>query len=334
MDTKLMRWGKLALFTALLWLSQGGFAQQVVISPMATQPSLSPISDSNTLSGNLSSVGSDTLANLISLWADDFTHHYPGVNLQIQAAGSSTAPAALAAGAAQLGPMSRPMKNAEIAAFTQRYGYPPLAVPVAVDALVVFVQQDNPLNKLTLSQLDAIFSQNRRCGESHQIQRFGELGLEGDWAARALQRYSRNSASGTYGYFKHRVLCDGDFIDTINELPGSASVVQAVAGSLNGIGYASIGFRNSGVKPLALSATGQDFVLPTPKNVEEGRYPLSRYLYIYINKVPGQPLEPLTAAFLERVLSPDGQKRVTHDGYLPLPPEVLMRTRKALGFAD
>lgn len=153
--------------------------------------------------------------------------------------------------------MSRPMKNAEIAAFTQRYGYPPLAVPVAVDALVVFVQQDNPLNKLTLSQLDAIFSQNRRCGESHQIQRFGELGLEGDWAARALQRYSRNSASGTYGYFKHRVLCDGDFIDTINELPGSASVVQAVAGSLNGIGYASIGFRNSGSNPWRYRQRGR-----------------------------------------------------------------------------
>lgn len=329
-----MRWGKWALFIAMLGLCYGVFAQQVVLSPMTTQHSSSSVSTAHTLSGNLSSVGSDTLANLISLWADDFNHHYPGVNLQIQAAGSSTAPAALAAGAAQLGPMSRPMKNGEISAFIQRYGYPPLAVPVAVDALVVFVHQDNPLNKLNLSQLDAIFSQNRRCGALRPVQRFGELGLEGDWATRALQRYSRNSASGTYGYFKHRVLCDGDFINNVNELPGSASVVQAVAESLNGIGYASIGFRNSGVKPLALAASGQDFVLPTPENVKDGRYPLSRYLYIYINKAPGQPLEPLTAAFLERVLSPEGQKQAAHDGYLPLPPDVLMRTRKALGFAD
>ncbi|WP_145572126.1 PstS family phosphate ABC transporter substrate-binding protein [Yersinia bercovieri] len=328
-----MRWGKWALFTAMLGVSCGVLAQQVELSPMTAGHSSLPVSTADTLSGNLSSVGSDTLANLISLWADDFNQHYPGVNLQIQAAGSSTAPAALAAGAAQLGPMSRPMKAGEVSAFIQRYGYPPLAVPVAVDALVVFVHQDNPLNKLTLSQLDAIFSQNRRCGASRPIQRFGELGLTGDWANRALQRYSRNSASGTYGYFKHRVLCDGDFMNNVNELPGSASVVQAVAGSLNGIGYASIGFRNSGVKPLALAATGQDFVLPTPENVKDGRYPLSRYLYIYINKAPGQPLEPLTAALLERVLSPEGQKQATHDGYLPLPPDVLTHTRKALGFA-
>ncbi|WP_186372744.1 PstS family phosphate ABC transporter substrate-binding protein [Yersinia aleksiciae] len=334
MDTKLMRWGKPALFTAMLGFSCAAFTQQVMLSPMAAEYSPAPVADAHILSGNLSSVGSDTLANLLSLWGDDFNHHYPGVNLQIQAAGSSTAPAALAAGAAQLGPMSRPMKAGEITAFIQRYGYPPLAVPVAVDALVVFVHQDNPLNKLTLSQLDAIFSQNRRCGAPRPIQRFGELGLAGDWAARTLERYSRNSASGTYGYFKHRVLCDGDFVNNINELPGSASVVQAVAGSLNGIGYASIGFRNSGVKPLALAASGQDFVSPTAENVKDGRYPLSRYLYIYINKVPGQPLEPLTAAFLERVLSPEGQKRATHDGYLPLPPEVLTQTRKALGFAD
>ncbi|MDA5524021.1 PstS family phosphate ABC transporter substrate-binding protein [Yersinia kristensenii] len=324
-----MRWGKLALLHALLGLSYGVLAQSVAVSPATELQSPKP----HTLSGNLSSVGSDTLANLMSLWADDFNHHYPGVNLQIQAAGSSTAPAALAAGATQLGPMSRPMKAAEITAFTQRYGYPPLAVPVAVDALVVFVHRDNPLNKITLSQLDAVFSQNRLCGASHPIQRFGELGLKGPWAARALQRYSRNSASGTYGFFKQRVLCDGDFTNNINELPGSASVVQAVAGSLNGMGYASIGFRNSGVKSLLLSADGQDYVMPTAENVKDGRYPLSRYLYIYINKAPGQPLEPLTAAFLERVLSPEGQKRVTHDGYLPLPPDVLNQTRKELGFA-
>lgn len=323
-----MRWGILALLHALLGCSYGALALPVVVSPVAAVQAPKP----HTLSGNLSSVGSDTLANLMSLWADDFNHHYPGVNLQIQAAGSSTAPAALAVGATQLGPMSRPMKAAEITAFTERYGYPPLAVPVAVDALVVFVHQDNPLNRLTLSQLDAIFSQNRRCGEPHGIQHFGELGLKGRWSGRSIQRYSRNSASGTYGFFKQQVLCDGDFSNKINELPGSASVVQAVAGSLNGMGYASIGFRSSGVKPLSLAANGQDYVLPSAENVKDGRYPLSRYLYIYINKAPGKPLEPLTAAFLDRVLSPEGQRRVTHDGYLPLPPDILSQTRKELGF--
>lgn len=178
------------------------------------------------LAGNLSSVGSDTLANLMALWAQDFSQHYPNVNLQIQAAGSSTAPTALAAGAAQLGPMSRPMKAAEVSAFEHRYGYAPLAVPVAVDALVVLVHQDNPLRGLNLQQLDRIFSATRRCGESQPLTRWGELGLSGDWATRSLQRFGRNSASGTYGYFKLRALCGGDFMPRVNELPGSASVVQ------------------------------------------------------------------------------------------------------------
>lgn len=283
------------------------------------------------LSGNLSSVGSDTLANLMALWGQDFSQHYPNVNLQIQAAGSSTAPTALAAGAAQLGPMSRPMKAAEISAFEHRYGYPPLAVPVAVDALVVLVHQDNPLRGLNLQQLDQIFSSTRRCGENSAIQRWGELGLQGGWAQRTLQRFGRNSASGTYGYFKLRALCGGDFMTRVNELPGSASVVQAVAGSLSGIGYASIGFRASGVRLLPLAESGNHYVAPTETNVRNGSYPLVRYLYIYINKAPNQPLEPLTAAFLDRVLSVQGQALVNHDGYLPLPPDTLRKTRMILG---
>ncbi|WP_422526791.1 PstS family phosphate ABC transporter substrate-binding protein [Serratia fonticola] len=283
------------------------------------------------LSGNLSSVGSDTLANLMALWGQDFSRHYPNVNLQLQAAGSSTAPTALAAGAAQLGPMSRPMKAAEVSAFEHRYGYAPLAVPVAVDALVVLVHQDNPLRGLSLQQLDQIFSATRRCGENTPINRWGELGLQGGWQQRALQSFGRNSASGTYGYFKLRALCGGDFMARVNELPGSASVVQAVAGSLNGIGYASIGFRASGVRLLPLAETGDRYVEPSETNVRHGSYPLARYLYIYINKAPNQPLEPLTAAFLDRVLSAQGQDLVNHDGYLPLPPATLRKTRTLLG---
>ncbi|CAM3393798.1 phosphate ABC transporter substrate-binding protein PstS family protein [Yersinia entomophaga] len=312
----MMKWSQTALLSAMLWVSTPVFAQAPV----------------GMLSGNLSSVGSDTLANLMSLWAEDFNHQYPSINLQIQAAGSSTAPTALAAGAAQLGPMSRPMKAAEIAAFVQRYGYPPLAVPVAVDALVVLVHQDNPLVGLSLSQLDAIYSQNQLCGDNKPVNLWADLGLKGPWAGRSLQRYSRNSASGTYGYFKQRALCGGDFRSQVNELPGSASVVQAVATSLNSIGYASIGFRASGVRLLPLSVSGQDYVMPTAENVRNGRYPLSRYLYIYVNKAPDKPLEPLTAAFLQRILSPEGQELVSRDGYLPLSQESLKKARSALGF--
>ncbi|MFI8417632.1 PstS family phosphate ABC transporter substrate-binding protein [Serratia sp. NPDC078593] len=283
------------------------------------------------LAGNLSSVGSDTLANLMALWAQDFSQHYPNINLQIQAAGSSTAPTALAAGAAQLGPMSRPMKAAELAAFEHRYGYAPLAVPVAVDALVVLVHQDNPLRGLNLHQLDQLFSATRRCAQAAPLQRWGQLGLNGGWTQRSIQRFGRNSASGTYGYFKLRALCGGDFMAQVNELPGSASVVQAVAGSLNSVGYASIGFRASGVRLIPLAEKGEEYIAPTESNVRNGRYPLARYLYIYVNKAPNRPLEPLTAAFLDRVLSEQGQNLVNHDGYLPLPQAMVHKTRQVLG---
>ncbi|MEH2919720.1 PstS family phosphate ABC transporter substrate-binding protein [Samsonia erythrinae] len=286
------------------------------------------------LAGNLSSAGSDTLANLMAFWAADFSQHYPNVNLQIQAAGSSSAPTSLASGAVQLGPMSRAMKASEIEAFVQHYGYPPLAVPVAMDALVVLVNQDNPLSGLNVSQLDAIFSITQRCGSPRPIKRWGELGLRGHWEKRALLRYGRNSASGTYGFFKQKALCHGDFLPQVNELPGSASVVQAVAASTDAIGYASVGFRTSGVKMVPLAAQGVNYIYPSTENIRSGLYPYTRYLYIYVNKPPGQPLEALTAAFLGRVLSESGQALVNKDGYLPLPEETRRLARRQLGLAE
>nr|WP_246048958.1 PstS family phosphate ABC transporter substrate-binding protein [Brenneria rubrifaciens] len=285
------------------------------------------------LSGNLSSAGSDTLANLMSLWAAGFSQHYPGVNLQIQAAGSSSAPILLASGSAQLGPMSRTMKASEIDAFIQRYGYPPLAVPVAMDALVLLVNQDNPLPGLNSSQLDAIFSITQRCGGHKPIANWGDLGLTGGWQTRALLRYGRNSASGTYGFFKQRALCGGDFLPQVNELPGSASVVQAIAASTDAIGYASIGFLTSGVRIVPLASTGTDYIFPSTANIRSGLYPYTRYLYIYVNKAPGQPLEALTAAFLDHVLSETGQSLVSQDGYLPLSEETRQSIRLQLGLS-
>jgi len=270
------------------------------------------------LAGNLSSVGSDTLGNLMALWGESLTRQYPGVNVQVQAAGSSTAPTALAAGAAQLGAMSRPMQPAERQLFQQRYGYPPLAVPVALDALVVVVNQDNPLTQLNARQLDAIFSITRRCGAASAPRAWGDLQLtQPGWQQRPLQRLGRNSASGTWGYFKQQALCGGDFRQDVGEYPGSAAVVQAVAANLNAIGYASFGFHISGVKMLALAKEGEA-VMPDATTIRSGRYPYARPLYIYINKPPGKAPEPLTAAFLRQVLSPEGQALVSQAGYLPL----------------
>lgn len=285
------------------------------------------------ISGNLSSVGSDTLANLVTLWAESYKREYPNLNIQIQAAGSSTAPPALTEGTASIGPMSRKMKDAELQAFEQRFGYPPTAVPVAIDALAIFVNKDNPLRQLTLEQVDAIFSSTRLCGGPHELKTWGDLGLTGDWAKRPIQRFGRNSVSGTYGYFKEAALCRGDFRANVNEQPGSASVVQAISQSLGGIGYSGIGYQTASVHTLALARQGTtDFVEDNQANTLSGRYPLARYLYVYVNKAPNRPLNPLEGEFLRLILSRSGQEAVVKDGYIPLPAAVVQQALKTLGY--
>ncbi|MEZ5558117.1 MAG: phosphate ABC transporter substrate-binding protein PstS family protein [Pseudomonadales bacterium] len=283
------------------------------------------------VSGNLSSVGSDTLANLMTLWTEAFKREYPNVNIQVQAAGSSTAPPALTEGTSNLGPMSRAMKDNEIEAFEARHGYKPTVVRVAIDALAVFVNKDNPIESMTIKQVDEVFSVTRRCGGSESYDRWGQLGLTGSWADRPIQLYGRNSVSGTYGYFKQVALCSGDFKNTVNEQPGSASVVQAVSTSLNGIGYSGIGYVTSGVKAIALAEQDDsEPVAATPENALSGDYPLSRYLYIYVNRKPGSPLPPLENEFLKLVLSREGQEIVAKDGYIPLSARLVSRELRKL----
>jgi phosphate transport system substrate-binding protein len=278
------------------------------------------------VSGNLSSVGSDTLANLMTLWAETFKKTYPNVNVQIQAAGSSTAPPALAENTSNLGPMSRLMKDKEVEGFEKKFGYKPTAIAVAIDALAVFVHKDNPVEGLTIPQVDAIFSSTRTCGGAKNIDVWGDVGLGGSWADREVQLYGRNSVSGTYGYFKGKALCKGDFKNTVNEQPGSASVVQSVSASINGIGYSGIGYTTSSVRAIPLSREeGKEFVSATPENAISGTYPLARFLYVYINKAPGKPLPPLTREFIKLVLSRAGQEVVVKDGYIPLPAKVAER---------
>ncbi len=284
------------------------------------------------VSGNLSSVGSDTLANLMTLWAEDFKRVYPNVNIQIQAAGSSTAPPALTERTSNIGPMSREMKDNEIEAFESRYGYKPTAIPVAIDALAVYVHKDNPIAGMTISQVDAIFSSNQRCGATGSINSWGDLNMAGAWERRDIQLFGRNSVSGTYGYFKDAALCDGDFKSNVNEQPGSASVVQSVSTSINGIGYSGIGYRTSSVRavPLAKNA-GSEFFEATPENSVAGNYPLARFLYVYVNKEPNKPLPPLEREFVKLILSKTGQEVVLKDGYIPLPGRVVQGTMRNLG---
>lgn len=276
------------------------------------------------VSGSLSSVGSDTLANLMTLWAEEFKRLYPNVTIQIQAAGSSTAPPALTEGTATLGPMSRQMKSEELESFEAKHGYKPTAIPVAVDALAVYVHKDNPIKGLSVPQVDAIFSATRACGYERDLQTWGDLGLTGELKNQKIQLFGRNSVSGTYGYFKETALCKGDFKNSVNEQPGSASVVQGITKSINGIGYSGEGYRTSGVRLVPLAKKdGSAFVEVTPATALSGKYPLSRYLFIYVNKHPNESLPPLEAEFLKMVLSKTGQMVVVKDGYIPLPAKVV-----------
>jgi len=277
------------------------------------------------VSGNLNSIGSDTLNNLMTLWAEGFRAMYPNVNIQIEGKGSSTAPPALIEGTAQLGPMSRPMKANELDIFEKKFGYKPTPIKVAIDALAVFVHKDNPVKGLSLTQVDSIFSSTYKRGGKPAMT-WGDVGLSGTWASRPLSLYGRNSASGTYGMFKQIALEKGDYKDTVKEQPGSSSVVQGVASDVGGIGYSGIGYKTSGVKAIAIGEDDKNVYDPSLDNCLSGDYPLARFLYVYVNKKPNDPLDQLTLEFIKFVLSKTGQEIVVKDGYYPLPSAVADET--------
>lgn len=299
-----------------------GAASASFAAPVKADPATPVYEPTSGVSGNLNSIGSDTLNNLMTLWAEGFKALYPNVNIQIEGKGSSTAPVALIEGTAQIGPMSRPMKGSEIDAFEAKFGYKPTEVRVAVDALAVYVNKDNPIKGLTMQQVDGIFSSTRKSG-APDITTWGQVGLEGDWAAKAISLYGRNSASGTYGFFKDNALGGGDYRPSVKEQPGSSAVVQGIGSDLAGIGYSGIGYKTSEVRTVPLAAKeGAEFFDCVPEACLSGDYPLARFLFVYINKPPTEPMDKLTQEFLKYVVSLQGQEIVAKDGYFPLPAAV------------
>ena len=285
-------------------------------------PSYKPVSG---VSGNISSIGSDTLNNLMTLWAETFYKSYPNTKIQIEGKGSSTAPPALISGTAQLGPMSRPMKGSEIDQFEKKYGYKPTPIRTSVDALAVFVNKDNPIKCLTVNQVDAIFSKSRRHGYKEDVKTWGQLGLTGEWASRPISLYGRNSASGTYGFFKEHMLKNGDYKDEVKEQPGSASVVQGVTVDRYAVGYSGIGYATAGVRAVPLTEKeGGKCYEATPDNAYSGDYPLSRFLYVYVNRAPGKALDPMTREFVKLMVSRQDQEVVVKDGYFPIPAKIAL----------
>jgi phosphate transport system substrate-binding protein len=309
----------IAAALGLLFASTAIEAQQISVDER-----IKPYVKVSGISGNASSIGSDTMNNLMALWLEGFRKFYPNVKIQIEGKGSSTAPPALIEGTAQFGPMSRPMKSTEEDKFEQQFGYKPTPMRTSLDALAVFVNKDNPIQGLSLPQVDAIFSKTRRGEYAGDITSWGQLGMKGPWASARVSLYGRNSASGTYGFFKEHALFKGDYKDEFKEQPGSASVVQGITSDRFGIGYSGIGYVTSGVRIVPLTKKeGGEFKEGTLANVLDGSYPLGRFLYLYINKAPGKELDPMVREFCKYIFSKQGQEIVIKDGYMPVPYEVV-----------
>ncbi len=286
------------------------------------------------VSGQIKSVGSDTLGREMTSWAKAFESLYPDVRIEIEAKGSATAPQAMLDGTAQFGPMSRPMTAEETAAFEGKYGYKVSSFRVAVDGLAVYVNKDNPIPCLTLPQVSGIFSSNRKAPGSANIRTWGDLGLTGDWAARPITLYSRNTLSGTYEYFREAALYGGDYKPNVKLLPGSEAVVDSVAGDKFAIGYSGIGYKTDGVRTVPLASYyGAACHDASAEATLSGKYPIARYLYVYINKKPNQPLDPLRAEFIKYILSKDGQSQTEKGGFYPITNDIRESELKKLGIS-
>ena len=321
-------------FNSLSGLALALIVVSAAYAGMTVDSVLKAYTEKASVAGSIKSIGSDTMNNLMALWAEGFRNHHPDVKVEVEGKGSSTAPPALIAGTANFAPMSRKMKSKEIDAFEQQFGYQPVQLRTSIDMLAVYVHKDNPIKGLTLQQIDAIFSKTRKGGYGADIRTWGDLGLTGEWKDKPISLYGRNSASGTYGYFKKHALFKGDYKDEVKEQPGSSSVVQGVASDKYAIGYSGIGYITPDVRAVPLSdETGDvsEFMAAEAENAYSGDYPLARFLYLSVNYKPGSQLDDLRAEFVRFVFSKDGQEVVIKDGYLPVPASVAREELQSVG---
>jgi phosphate transport system substrate-binding protein len=315
--------------TALLVVMGLLFATGAQGDTTSVDPALKAYAKVSGVSGMIKSVGSDTMNNMMALWAEGFRTFYPNVQVEIEGKGSGTAPPALISGQSTFGPMSRKIKDAEQDEFEKHYGYKAVQLPTSIDMLAFYVHKDNPIKGLSLAQLDAIFSKTRKLGHATDIRTWGDVGLTGEWANKPISVYGRNSASGTYGFVKKHVLGKGDFKDSVKEQPGSSAVVQGVASDRYAIGYSGIGYKTADVRAIPLAAgSSTDYVAAEAEFAYTNEYPLARFLYLTVNYRPGSQLDPKRREFLKFIFSRSGQEVVVKDGYLPLP---AMIATEALG---
>lgn len=305
-------------------------AASVAMGQVAVDSDLPSYSKTKGVSGSIKSIGSDTMNNLMALWSEDFRGMYPSVQVEIEGKGSSTAPPALISGTSNFGPMSRAMKSKEQDAFEANFGYQAVQLRTSIDMLAVFVHKDNPIKGFTLEELSAMFAKN----PTKNIRTWGDLGLTGEWKNKPISLYGRNSASGTYGYFKKHACGKLDYKDSVKEQAGSSAVIQAVASDKYAIGYSGIGYKTADVRAVALSADSgknPEYVDAVAANAYTGDYPLARFLYLTVNYKPGSDLDPMRAEFIKYVFSREGQLNVVKDGYYPVTAAIAREDLKRVG---
>jgi phosphate transport system substrate-binding protein len=308
-------------------IASGTIASMTMAAPPVVDSALPTYKAVEGVSGSVKSVGSDTMNNIMTHWQEEFKKLYPAVQTSLEGKGSSTAPPALIEGQAQFGPMSRPMKGDEVDKFEKKFGYKPTALRAGIDALAIFVHKDSPVSEITMEQAKAIFSVEGK------DMTWGDLGVtNAEWASKPISLYGRNSASGTYGYFKEHVLGKKDYKPTVKEQPGSSAVVQAVATDKFGMGYSGIGYKTADVKALKVKKDAKSpAVEPNADNCYDGSYPIARFLLVYVNHKPGTAMEPLRAEFIRMMFSKQGQEAVIKDGYIPVTADIAREDLKALG---
>jgi len=281
------------------------------------------------LSGKITSIGESTTTNLVARVAAAFRRMYPDVTLQVTASPISVGPAALLEGRADLVPMSRPLAPEEVQSFTKKYGYPPTEIKVAADALAIYVEKGNPVPGLTLGQLDGIFSRTQSRGGS-SIETWGQAGLTAEWADRRITLYGYGPDDGAHQIFQQQVLDGGAFRLSLRVEGGGSSIVQGVASDPGAIGFASVFFACKRVRVVQIAGADGRSYAPTEENVRSHKYPLSRFLYIYVNKPPRQPLGGPASEFLLFLLSREGQQIVADGGNIPLDVATVEQGRRTL----
>lgn len=270
---------------------------------------------------SLSSVGSDSMADLVDLWAAEFNKFHPQTKVQVVSRGSATAPAALIEGTADVGPMARPMKSVELEKFKRSYGFEPTQIRTAMAGVAIYVSKSNPIKSISFEQLDALYSKSMNRGAKAEIASWQDLGVNLGVSKNDVMLLGAGLSSFARSFFRQQVLMLGDFSSDVTMTADTASMLETISLNDNAIGFGAVLDEiPEGVRLLPVSRSGDGkAVLPTKTALRNGDYPLGRFLNVYIVREPGKEIDPETKEFLRFVLSKNGQAIVAEEGLLPLP---------------